>query len=1179
VVGAHNGLDFGVSEKTRSEEADGMSAQMMWRAGVMASMAAIAAGCGDDKPEVSHGAAIRLVSVEPADGVTGVALTTPLKLTFDGDVPQDKLTPEHLMLTPARIGTWSWDGATRAATFRPRGGWEANTMYTIKVGAGVLGAGERTSSFTTGESGQPQVSQDSYTSGAQRAQVTVAGEADALRTYTLTTNAELRDNVPQDKRRVVQEEAGQPRLRSGSVLFDSLFAMALDEVRELSVSSIRDGAFNNGQGVPCDCFETGEKWNYVWTRDTAYAAELGLALVDPQRTARSLLFKLSGFKGGAAGEQIVQDTGSGGSYPVSTDRVVWALGLWEVLQYMEGAERDALRDRAYAAMVNTIEHDRRVVYDPADGLYRGEQSFLDWREQSYPSWTAQDTVHLAMSKALSTNVGHLAILEIAAKLAAEKGDGAAQAKYKGYADGLREAIRRELWLEGAGMFSAMKPTGLDPTPLQKFELLGESLAVLWDVPQDRAQAARVVASYPHTEMGPPVLWPQQALTPIYHNRAIWPFVTAYGLLAAKKVGNAAVVEHDLESLVRGAALNLSNMENFEFLTQRAWVEDGAYSGPVVNSRRQLWSVAGYVGAVIKGVWGLEAGPDGLRVAPFVTPAIHKKWLGGGAQARLLGWRFKGKALSVTLVLPAQAPQTGGAYKVARVVVDGADAPGGRIAPGALKDGSVIEVTLEVDAAAQAGQVKVVVDEGDYRAFWAPREPQIAGIGLVDGKIALDLMGTGEEGARLNVYRDGVEVARGVQPGRWVDEASGGWAGQTYCYALEAEFEVSGNRSHHSRPQCWWGEAGASRVSALPIWGWWAQGGSWSRMHGQAHYQDWGRPSHQLETLWQPTWTGRHNLQAVYGNGAGGFNTGIVAAVKRLEVIDDATGVEVGGGTLVMPQLGEWGRWGESSLVGVSLEAGKRYRLRVVDDMNMSYLSHFTPYTGGPGGGEDSYNMVNIHALRVLPMAGRGVSWVPAVRPDGVDDLGKFEAGEQAEPGAKLASWSRVGIAWDERDVWFALVSPTFEDPYKPWMIYLRTVPGGGGAGLGMEYSGQRAQLPFAPTHAVVVRRQSEDQEGLWSGVWVPQSEGRWAKRGRFEYGESAWLAADNHTMVVRVPRAWLGGELGEVRLVAHVVNAQPSEEWKEVSPVGHTPWAGGGASYVLRLDGPSGAEWMVSSAP
>jgi hypothetical protein len=52
---------------------------------------------------------------------------------------------------------------------------------------------------------------------------------------------------------------------------------------------IRDGNYNGNNPIPCDCFETGEKWHYVWTRDLSYAADLGLAMLDPQRVRNSLL--------------------------------------------------------------------------------------------------------------------------------------------------------------------------------------------------------------------------------------------------------------------------------------------------------------------------------------------------------------------------------------------------------------------------------------------------------------------------------------------------------------------------------------------------------------------------------------------------------------------------------------------------------------------------------------------------------------------------------------------------------------------------------------------------------------------------------------------------------------------------------------------------------------------------
>src|SRR5690606_16236077 len=106
------------------------------------------------------------------------------------------------------------------------------------------------------------------------------------------------------------------------------------------------------------------------------------------------------------------------------------------------------------------------------------------------------------------------------------------------------------------------PSVLDPAPVRRFDLLGTSLAVLAGVVGGE-EARSVVAGYPAYGPGAPVQWPQQQPTRIYHNRAEWPFVTAYALRAAAHVGNERVAEKMVRALVRGAALNLSNMENLE----------------------------------------------------------------------------------------------------------------------------------------------------------------------------------------------------------------------------------------------------------------------------------------------------------------------------------------------------------------------------------------------------------------------------------------------------------------------------------------------------------------------------------------------------------------------------------------------------------------------------------------
>mgnify|MGYP001820623814 CR=1 FL=1 len=172
-------------------------------------------------------------------------------------------------------------------------------------------------------------------------------QAGTYRSYLLSTEARLRDEPAGGQSISFDEVPGHARIRTGNPMFDGLYALAAHEARLNSVSEIRDGSYHHGAPVPLEAFQTGALWTYVWTRDLAYAAHLGLAGFDPPRSARSLLFKSSplkaAFRGTGADPQIVQDTGSGGSYPVSTDRVVWALGAHATLKMLKDEERAGCR--------------------------------------------------------------------------------------------------------------------------------------------------------------------------------------------------------------------------------------------------------------------------------------------------------------------------------------------------------------------------------------------------------------------------------------------------------------------------------------------------------------------------------------------------------------------------------------------------------------------------------------------------------------------------------------------------------------------------------------------------------------------------------------------------------------------------------------------------------------------
>lgn len=789
--------------------------------------------------------------------------------------------------------------------------------------------------------------------------VEVETTADCMRSYRISSTATRRNNSPASPRTVV-ERADAPALRSGNALFDGLYALTLEEVRENSVDAISDGSFGGGAPIDCapgGCFETGAEWHYVWTRDISYALDLGLAALDPVRAQNSLLFKVSQRRDDTDA-QIMQDTGTGGGYPVSTDRVVWALGASAVLDHLDGTDAEAFAATAFDALLNTVRHDRVVAYDTATGLYRGEQSFLDWREQSYPAWVAGMPVHIATSKSLSTNVGHLRAIELTAALAERQGRADVREELGQWADALRTAIVDRLWLDDVGLFSTFLVDEFDPTPSRQFDILGSALAARHVAERD--QAKRIVSSYPLAGVGAPAIFPQQQFTRIYHNRAEWPFATAFMLREAASVRNDGVATRLMETLTRGTALNLSNMENWEIISGSAYVDDGEFSGPVVNSERQLWSVAAFVSLVhqvIFGVRHLWEQDHALSVEPALPRAFRAAYFAESTTLELRDYPYLGRRINIVLNLPEDDGEVGFYDASAPRLEDGGDLSD-------IADGATVVVDLSVPSAPEPGVVSVT-DHTNWQALFAPRPPTV---NLTEdaGELVVNMQ-TEDDPASLSwrVFRDGVQVADALAgtTSQWRTPLPNG---ASPCFVVESCFVDTQNCSQHSAPQCWWGSS-VDRIVVIDALQMANVGGVSSEEYGRTHWSQWGDPDHRLSASGvRPTLTGEALIQLGYGNGAGPVDTGVTCGVKRITVTDEADDTVVGDGYVVMPHLGDWARWGLSSTVSATLDATRTYRIDVFADeraVNMSAFKHFASY-GGEGGAAP-FNRVNIAELRIL----------------------------------------------------------------------------------------------------------------------------------------------------------------------------------------------------------------------
>ena len=646
------------------------------------------------------------------------------------------------------------------------------------------------------------------------------------------------------------------------------------------------------------------------------------------------------------------------------------MGAHEALKFLPPAARRDFFKKVFPILCDTIEQDRRLVFDPADGLYRGEESFLDWREQSYPVWTRDNVLPIAMSKALSTNVAHYFLLRTAADYSGMNNQPGLESKYAKWADDLKEAINRQFYEPKAGLYRAylLSEDGGFEIPVERYELLGESLAILTGV-ADAERARSIINKYPAGPFGPPVVWPEERTEFIYHNQSIWPFVTAYWIKAAQKAGNAEAVDAGIQSLERLAALNLSNMENYDFMTGLSRVDTGPRKGPQINSRRQLWSAAGYLSMVQDVVFGLDTSMDGIRFRPFITAKMRNDIFKTGDAIELRELAYRGTRNLVRVHLPPAGSFARGICDVDRVELNGKPVGTGFVKVESLQPSNRWEIFLKAPnaGATHGGASILVADISNEHAVFGPDQPVWADdrkeIRIENGHAVLSYRHDDAANVSFNIYRNGELCATGVRETEWTDPARGDFANAEYSYAVVAVDLKSGNASHPTPSRS---IRTPDQQQVIPATAMQHVGGNLVANH---HFENWGKPEHEIVTnSFQVKHPGNYRVRVEFSNGAGPVNTGITCAVKRIEILRSSSKEIVASGYLVMPQSGDWNRWDLSSSVTANLDPDDHYVIRILEDKysrNMSYLKNNERYTSGLGGGSEVYNFVNIADVRLL----------------------------------------------------------------------------------------------------------------------------------------------------------------------------------------------------------------------
>ena len=636
-----------------------------------------------------------------------------------------------------------------------------------------------------------------------------------------------------------------PQYRSDYPLADALYNLALEEARRAV--------------EPDSTFRTGKEWAGVWTRDVSYSIILAQASLQPKVAMNSLMRKVS------ADGRIIQDTGTGGAYPCSTDRIIWATAAWEIYQ---ATGDEAWLRKVYPIIRQSIADDQQNAHDPATGLMRGESSFLDWREQTYPRWMQPADIY--QSETLGTNAVHYQANVVLAQMAARLGQPGVAAQHKRQAATIKDGINQHLWQEDKGYYGQYLYGRTALTLSPRAEALGEALCVLFGVAEgERAQ--RVVSRTPTTPYGISCLYPQIPGIPAYHNDAVWPFVQSFWALAAAQAGNEASLTESMAAIYRPAALFLTNKENFV-------ARNGDFAGTQINSSNMLWSLSGSLGLVYKVLFGMQYQGERLVFRPFVPQAF-------AGQRRLSGFRYRKAVLDVDM--------SGFGNQITSITLDGQPLADAAI-PAGLSGRHTVSITLSGTAPAAQPVNRVpsrvspetpTVTLANQRLTWTKPEGTEEFLVLKNGALLTTIAAT-EYAVPAGPFAAYQVIA--------VDDAGReSFASEPLETGVVAVAPVQLETVAPKATQAYKGYSGKGFVEITPT------------------------ANKSLTIPVTVPATGLYALDFRYANGNGPINTNNRCAFRSLR-----RGPELLG-TVVLPQRGveEWSNWGFSNSILMRLEKG------------------------------------------------------------------------------------------------------------------------------------------------------------------------------------------------------------------------------------------------------------------
>ncbi|MCM1094425.1 MAG: hypothetical protein NC421_10775 [Lachnospiraceae bacterium] len=399
--------------------------------------------------------------------------------------------------------------------------------------------------------------------------------------------------LPQETTEESSRTALLPEYHSDQPIIDRLFSLAIKEI-----------------------------YDSIHSDNICYSTYLSLAALAPDKALRLLKKQI---KDTHAGPEIIQPSGIGGSWPVATDRIAWAMAIWEI--YKTTGDKSILT-QALQAIENTLDNDMRAAWDDTHKLMRGAVTTPGNAMSHYPAWMDATDIYESMS--LGTNVMFAHAFKVRDMMLAELPDRDFSPMWVGVDQEISNSLNTSLWIPNAGVYGQYLYGGFFPILSTANDNFAQALAIIFDIANPE-MAKSIISRTPSTPWGITTIYPlinDSTSSPDVNATTI---TGAFWNIASAKARNMKAVEKGMGTTLRTAA----------FYAASKGVLNDSSSRAARYPESRVWNSPGIAAMVLRVIMGMDFNTDGISFNPIVPSSLP-------GEKRLSGLKYKEATLTVKI---------------------------------------------------------------------------------------------------------------------------------------------------------------------------------------------------------------------------------------------------------------------------------------------------------------------------------------------------------------------------------------------------------------------------------------------------------------------------------------------------------------------------------------------------